>query len=87
MKNKDQLIAELNRLSAFIEEAQVKLGDGEIVNLSHLDSEVETICQEIVKLPPKQAQDVQPVMADMISKLETLGISLQEFQKNLKART
>lgn len=87
MRNKDQLIAELNRLSAFIEEAQIKLGDGEIINLSHLDGEVETVCQQIVKLPSKQAQDVQPIMADMISKLETLGISLQEFQKTLKART
>jgi len=87
VRNKDQLIAELNRLSAFIEDAQIKLGEGKVLNLSHLDSEVETVCQEIVKLPPKQAQDVQPVMADMISKLETLGISLQEFQKNLKERT
>jgi division protein CdvB (Snf7/Vps24/ESCRT-III family) len=84
MKNKEQIIIELNRLSTFIEEAQIKLGDGEVVNLSHLDDEVETICQEIIRLPAAEAQAVQPVMADMIGKLETLGLSLQEFQKKLK---
>jgi len=84
MRNKDQIITELNRLSSFIEEAQVKLSEGQIVNLSHLDGEVETICQEIIRLPTSDAQATQPVMADMISKLEALGISLQEFQKNLK---
>lgn len=87
MRNKDQIISELSRLSGFINEAQEKLAEGAILNLSHLDDEVETICQEIVRLPSADAQAVQPMMADMIGKLEMLGIALQEFQKNLKERT
>lgn len=87
MRNKDQIITELERLSAFIDEAQSKLEDGEVLNLAHLDDEVETICQEIVRLPPADAQSTQPAMAEMIGKLEVLGIALQEFQKKLKEQT
>lgn len=85
MSNAQQITARLNELSDFIDEAQAKLNDGEVVNLTHLDDEVATLCEQALALPPQEAAQVQPVMGDMISKLEQLGASLKEFQDNLKS--
>ncbi len=84
MKNKQEIINELKRLTALIEQTHTKLGDGTVEGLSHLESDVEVLCRHIIALPTLEAQSVQPMMADMITKLETLGIALQEFQTRLK---
>jgi hypothetical protein len=84
MSKSEEIIAKLNGLTQFIEEALTKLQNGEVVDLSHLDAKVAQLCEETLKLPPEEAVKVQPVMGDMISKLETLGLALQDFQKSLK---
>ena len=84
MSNAEQIKSRLEELTSFIEEAQSELADGKVVNLSHLDNEVEELCQQTLSLAPQEAQQVQPVMATMISRLEELSVALQDFQKNLK---
>lgn len=84
MKNKQDIVKELTRLTAFIETTHTKLGDGKVESLSDLDSAVEALCCDIIALPAVEAKSVQPMMADMITKLEALGIALQEFQTKLK---
>ncbi|MEM6812199.1 MAG: hypothetical protein AAF549_07005 [Pseudomonadota bacterium] len=84
MSNLDDILQRLSELTQFIEEVQDKLADGEVVNLSHLDQEVENLCQEAMSLPPDQIGQVQEPMAAMIGKLESLGAALQDFQKSLK---
>jgi hypothetical protein len=85
MSKAQNIIIRLTELSSFIDEAQTKLDNGEIVNLTHLDDEVSTLCEETLSLPPQEAVQVQAVMAEMISKLEKLSVALQEFQDNLKS--
>lgn len=85
MSNTQQIAARLNELTDFIEEAQAKLNDGEVVNMTHLDDEVSALCDQTLALPPQEAAQIQPIMGEMISKLETLGIALKEFQANLKS--
>lgn len=87
MSNADQIAQRLQELANFIEESQVKLQQGEVVNLSHLDDEVGQLCDQALKLKPEEAVKIQPTMADMISKLEELGVALQDFQANMKAKT
>lgn len=84
MSKSDEIIKKLNDITAFIEGAQQKLSEGEVINLTHLDGEVETLCQETLTLAPQEAAQVQPVMGNMISKLEELGLALKDFQSNLK---
>ncbi len=86
MNNADQIAGKLQELTRFIEDAQKKLHDGEVLNLSHLDNEVAQLCEETLKLPPQDAMQVQPIMGDMISKLEELSLALKDFQTNLKAK-
>lgn len=82
----DDIITRLNALSGVIDAAQEKLQNQQVVNLSHLDAEVEQVCQEALSLPPPEAQKVQPAMAKMIEKLEVLGQSLKDFQTDLQNR-
>lgn len=86
MSDVEQIAARLQELSSFIEDAQTKLNKGEVVNLSHLDGEVEQICEQALKLKPELALKVQPIMATMISRLEELGLALKDFQSNLKPK-
>lgn len=87
MSKADNISQKLNALTQFIEEAQEKLQKGEVVNLTHLDAEVAQLCDETLKLPPKEAVKVQPIMGNMITKLETLGLALKDFQTSMKAKT
>lgn len=84
MSKADDIAQRLQELTEFIVNAQAQLKNGEVVNLSHLDDEVGQLCDETLKLKPEEAVRVQPIMADMISKLEELGLALKDFQSNLK---
>ncbi|HPF77827.1 MAG TPA: hypothetical protein PLF01_00925 [Alphaproteobacteria bacterium] len=85
MSKADLIVQRLQELTSFIEDAQTKLQSGEVLSLSHLDDEVGQLCDQALNLPPQDAVKVQPVMANMISKLETLSIALKDFQSGLKA--
>ena len=84
MTNPDQITARMNELSAFIERAQEQLQQGEIVDLTHLDSEVAKLCDLTLRMKAADAMKVQPTMADMIAKLENLGQDLKNFQNQFK---
>ena len=84
MTDTNSIITRLNELTEFIAEAMARLEDGEVINLSHLDEEVEALCEKSMSLPPAEAAKVQEPMSQMISKLEQLGVALKDFQNNLK---
>lgn len=86
MPQASQIIAELETLTAFIEDAQFKLSKGEVINISHVDAKVAQLCDQALSLKPADATQVQPAMADMISRLEQLGLALQDFQAHLKEK-
>lgn len=86
MSKSDDIITKLNALTQFIEDAQNTLQKGEVIDLSHLDAEVAQLCDETLKLPPAEAVAVQPIMGNMITKLEALGVALKDFQSTLKEK-
>ncbi len=78
--NKDQITAKLEEIIQTVNAAQADVSAGIVKNLSHMDKDVAKICEEIVKLPQEEAAQVQPIMADMITRLEALAQSLQNFK-------
>ena len=86
MNKADILIQRMNELNTFIDDAYQKLQKGEVANLTRLDNEVALLCEQTLKLAPTEAVKVQPVMGDMISKLESFSVSLKDFQTELKAK-
>lgn len=86
MSNVEDIKERLQSLTNFVAEAQDRIDAGEMVNLSRLDDEVATLCDETLALPPEQAAEVQPVMGEMISKLEILSNSLREYKDNMNKK-
>ena len=86
MSDADNLITKLNELNDVILKALADVGNKKIANLSHIESAVNTACEEVLILEPKEAKKVQPLMAEMIGNLETLALSLENFQAELKEK-
>ena len=84
MSSAQEISSQLKELVSFIENAHEQLSSGTVVDLSRLDDEVARICEETLQLSPEEANNVQPAMAEMISKLEALGVALKEFQDGLR---
>ncbi|NCO02803.1 MAG: hypothetical protein GW903_01265 [Alphaproteobacteria bacterium] len=84
--NKDQIIARLMQTIDTINQAQNDVAAGIIKDLSFMDKDVAIICSDIMKLNPDEAAQVQPIMADMITKLEQLASSLQTYKDKLNQR-
>ena len=51
---------------------------------NYQSKDIADLCMKAVSLPPVEAKDLQPLMADMIGNLERLGSALKDFRDNLK---
>jgi len=81
---KEQILKKMEEMVAAIDEAQHSVIAGIVKDLTSMDMEVARLCDAIIKLSPEEAAQVQPAMADMISRLETLEQSLQNFKNNAR---
>ena len=79
-----ELRAKMEKLNSFIIDAEGSVRGGKMMNLGNLDKEIADLCMKAVSLPPAEARDLQPLMADMIGNLERLGEALKDFKENLK---
>lgn len=76
--------ARMEKLNDFIMKAEDSVRDGKMMDLGSLDKDIADLCMKAVSLPPVEAKDLQPLMADMIGNLERLGGALKDFRDNLK---
>ena len=83
MKSAD-IRARMEKLNDFIMKAEDSVRDGKMTDLGSLDKDIADLCMKAVSLPPVEAKDLQPLMADMIGNLERLGSALKDFRDNLK---
>ena len=66
-------------LTAYVQNAQRQVEDGSVVELGMLEETVETLCSAVQGLDGQAAQLVKPQMAELISSLDKLAVSLQDF--------
>ncbi len=71
-------------LSIYILDVETSVRNGKMMDMGGLDREIGILCTKAVSLPPLQAKELQPVMAELIGNLERLGMSLKDFRDNLK---
>lgn len=83
--NADDIRARMEKLTDFIREAENSVRDGKIADLTGLDRDVALICNKAVALPPEQARDIQPMMAELIGSLESLSTALMSFKEGLQS--
>jgi hypothetical protein len=79
----DMLRQKMEDLRDYIRDAEEKVSAGTMVNLQGLEKTVSEICRYATSLPPDQARDVQPLMAELIGELERLSIALKDYKNGL----
>lgn len=79
-----EIRAKMEKLTEFIRDAEASVRSGKMVDLSGLDRDVAMICNKAIALPPVEARDLQPVMAELIGNLEHLSTALKDYKEDLK---
>lgn len=79
----DQLRRKMEEINDFVQDAETRVRNGEMVDLSGMDRDVAAVCTKAVALPSEQARDIQPLMAEMIGNLERLSTALKDFKDNI----
>lgn len=85
MTEKEDIQTRMQDICDFIASSTMEVNTGKMVNLAGLDDDVAALCERTIALPPEDAMQVQPLMADMISKLELLGEALREYQDRARS--
>ena len=80
MRTLEDIKAELDRLNQFILDSDAKVCSGEMVTLFQLDDQVAKLCEDSVKLPTEEIEQIQPLLARLINHLEQLSLSIRDYQ-------
>jgi|GEM_PF-3003673 len=67
-----------------LEQAIADVRQDKLVDMSHLDSKVVTLCKEIQNLSGADAFLLEGPLAEIIGKLEMLALELQDFKDRHK---
>lgn len=74
-------LTELNELCSFFMEAETKLKDGQVTNISGIDQRVSSVCQKVAEAMPEQQKEYLPLMTTLIDLLNGYEQSLLSLQK------
>lgn len=74
-------------LIAYIIKANEDVLDGRIRRLNDLDQNIEKLCQDTLATEAIIAKQMQPLMGEMISRLDELASNLKEFKKQHEERS
>ena len=84
--NVTEIRDKMEKLRDSISDAENSVRGGKMVDLTGLDKNVAVICTQAVALPPEDARDIQPLMAELIGNLERLSIALKDFKDTVKKK-
>ncbi|MEM7650773.1 MAG: hypothetical protein AAF204_01665 [Pseudomonadota bacterium] len=69
----------IERLTAYVQNAERQVEKGAIVELGMLEETVDTLCNSVQSLEGPAAQLLKPQVAELVSSLDSLAVSLQDF--------
>lgn len=76
----ENLIARLDAMTRTIEEAEQNLWEGQAVDISHLDTDVAKICQEIETAQRETAIATEEPIRRMVAALDSLAATLRSAE-------
>ncbi len=77
-------LTELDKQKERIDGAIQEISAGQIPNMSDIERDLTAIAGAIETAPPHIAKQTEQPLRDVISRLETLVASIQDFQTQLK---
>ena len=72
--------ARFQAMMDFIDTGIAKTKAGQPVDLSRLDDDIIALCMDVKKAGPDIAREAQPLIADMIARLDDLAAALRDVQ-------
>lgn len=79
----NEILEQLNDVTAMIAEAREAVGAGEIVDLSEIQARVQNVCLRIKDFPPNDSTSVEAKINAMVEDLNSLARELKTQQLNL----
>lgn len=74
----DALNTQLAAVLDYVRQCDLRVGRGEVMDLSGLDRTVMAMCEDIVRLPAPQARNLQPRMQQLVESLDQLAARMRE---------
>lgn len=71
-----ELNAQLASVLDYVRQCELRIGKGEVMELSGLDRTVMQMCELIVRLPAPQARTLQARMQTLVEELDRLALGL-----------
>lgn len=75
--DKDEVAERLQAVTTYVRDCERRVLQGDIMDLQGLDNNVLQICEDIAKLPQKDAQDLDEPMQALIADLEKLANAMR----------
>ncbi len=75
-----EITTRIEQVKNYIHDCERRISQGEAVELSGLDENVENICLEIEKLPKDDAKSLESKLMNLVSALDKLVNVIHEFE-------
>lgn len=79
----NEIAAQLAAVTDYVRGCEMRVLKGEMMDLGGLDRTVIDLCQNITRLPPKDARALEPRMLQLIEGLDALAGNIKEQQAAL----
>ncbi|MCB1651065.1 MAG: hypothetical protein KDI46_03345 [Alphaproteobacteria bacterium] len=81
----DPLYKRLEDMRGAVEDAQAQIERGRLVDLPSLERDAAYLCDQVKRLEPARARDLQAELAELISALDDLALALERFRNAKQA--
>ncbi len=71
---------QLGAVLDYVRQCDLRVGRGDIMDLSGLDRTVVQLCEDVMRLPPPQARQLQQRLQALIEALDLLAVRMKEQQ-------
>lgn len=75
----------LHAITRIIDDARADADQGRIMELGDVKAETERLCAAILKLPPAEARSLQPLIGDLITRLDDLERILTNIRQKAES--
>lgn len=82
----DKIYERIKKLNDFILESKREAQEGQLVDISGLDTEARAICDEIQNLPQYDVSEFEEPLNEMVSNLDGLMNSLNDLQQEIQKK-
>ena len=85
MSQNSEILADLDAVVGVVARAESELAAGAVLDLSPLESRIETLCARIENLPPGEARPLQAKLLSLADDFGRLGESIESAMNGAKA--